>query len=83
MNSLSDYLQWDRAQAKGVIGLHNGGLMRCYRLMPPSLEHASDSVRLSKAEQQNDAFRRLRDSYGLHFEEVFMLDVQLVEARDA
>jgi type IV secretory pathway VirB4 component len=69
---LSDYIQWNDMPAKGVVGLHNGGFMRCYKLLPPSLEHAGDVERLAKAERANDGFRRLRDSYGLHFEEQFL-----------
>lgn len=70
---LSDYLQWERhLLGTGVVALSNGGFMRCYRLLPPSLEHADDATRLGTAEKQSDSFRRLRDSYGLHFEEVFM-----------
>jgi type IV secretory pathway VirB4 component len=69
---LSDHIQWQDWPAKGVVGLTNGGFMRCYRLMPPSLEHASDAARLGTANRASDQFRRLRDSYGLHFEEVFL-----------
>lgn len=69
---LSDYVLWDEFVAKGVVALTNGAFQRSYKLMPPSLDHVSNHERLATAERQNYAYRRLRDSYGLHFEEVFL-----------
>lgn len=67
--NISDWVQWHGFDAPGVLGLHNGGFMRCYRILPPDQSHASPVQRLQTAERTSHAFRAMRSRLGFHVEE--------------
>lgn len=68
MSSIGEHLPWYAFVAPGVVGLWDGGLMRCYRFRGPDVSSAGKAERLQLCERISQSLRAMGEEWTWHIE---------------